>query len=83
MLGKICQPHPFLKQNINQFLVLIDASCVVDDIEVVFYEIDPNLFGTSWEARGIFAPKDVHRQVQFFFGKNNNLKSISVIYVKP
>ena len=69
LLGKICQPHPFLKQNINQFLVLIDASCVVDDIEVVFYEIDPYLFRTSWEARGIFAPKDVHRQVQFFLAK--------------
>lgn len=58
-----------MKQNTNQFLVLIDASCIVDDIEVVFYEIDPYLFGKSWEARGIFAPKDVHRQVQFFLAK--------------
>ena len=49
--------------------MLIDASCIVDDIEVVFYEIDPYLFETSWEARGIFAPKDVHRQVQFFLAK--------------
>ena len=69
MLAKLCQPHPFLKQNINQFLVLIDASCVVDDIEVVFYEIDPFTGRTSWEAKGIFAPTDVHRQVQFFLAK--------------
>ena len=46
--------------------MLIDASCVVDDIEVVFYKIDPYTGRKSWEAKGIFAPTDVHRQVQFF-----------------
>ena len=79
---KICQPYPFLKQNVNQFLVLIDASCVVDDIEVVFYEINPFTGRKLWEAKGIFASTDVHRKVQFF-GKNNNLKSISILIVKP
>ena len=69
MLAKICQPRPLLKQNINQFLVLIDTSCVVDDIEVVFYETDPYTGRDLWEAEGIFAPTDVHRKVQFFLAK--------------
>ena len=62
--------------------MLIDASCVVDDIEVVFYETDPYTGRKSWEAEGIFAPTDVHKQVQFFW-QNSNLKSISILIVKP
>ena len=49
--------------------MLIDASCVVDDIEVVFYETDPYTGRDLWEAEGIFAPTDVHRKVQFFLAK--------------
>ena len=62
--------------------MLIDASYVVDDIEVVFYKIDPYTGWKLWEAKGIFAPTDVHRQVQFFW-QNNNSKSISILIVKP
>ena len=57
----------------NQFFVLIYASCVVDDIEVVFYETEPYTGKRSWEAQGIFSPTDVHRQVRFI-GNNNYLK---------
>lgn len=38
---------------------------LTDDIEVVFYEIDSNTGKKSWEAQGLFAPTDVHRQVVF------------------
>ena len=37
--------------------------CVADDIEVVFYETDSDTGKTAWEATGLFAPTDVHRQV--------------------
>lgn len=51
--------------------------CVADDIEVVFYETDPNTGKRSWEAQGIFSPTDVHRQVQFI-RNNSNLTHISL-----
>ena len=38
---------------------------IADDIEVVFYETDADTGKKSWEALGLFAPTDVHRQVKF------------------
>lgn len=39
--------------------------CLVDDIEVMFYETDVETGKKTWEAGGVFAPTDVHRQVWF------------------
>lgn len=39
--------------------------CLVDDIEVIFYETDVETGKKTWEAGGVFAPTDVHRQVLF------------------
>ena len=39
--------------------------CLVDDIEVMFYEIEVETGKKTWEAGGVFAPTDVHRQVLF------------------
>ena len=38
---------------------------VVDDIEVMFYETEVETGKKTWEAGGVFAPTDVHRQVLF------------------
>ena len=39
--------------------------CLVDDIEVIFYETDVDSGKKTWEAGAVFAPTDVHRQVLF------------------
>ena len=39
--------------------------CLVDDIEVIFYETDVESGKKTWEAGAVFAPTDVHRQVLF------------------
>jgi len=36
-----------------------------EDIDVMFYEIDVETGKKTWEAGGVFAPTDVHRQVLF------------------
>ena len=48
----------FLNKN---FLFL----CLIEDIDVMFYEIDVETGKKTWEAGGVFAPTDVHRQVLF------------------
>lgn len=38
-----------------------------EDIDVMFYEIDVETGKKTWEAGGVFAPTDVHRQVAIVF----------------
>lgn len=51
----------------NDEVYLLCDKVQKDDIEVVFYETDPNTGKRSWEAQGVFSPTDVHRQVAIVF----------------
>lgn len=51
----------------NDEVYLLCDKVQKDDIEVVFYETDSNTGKKSWEAQGLFAPTDVHRQVAIVF----------------